>query len=131
MSQFSGPPYQDYLPPELRAQTAEDRARLLEQARQPKTYPPPRPGHGTVWVMPPQHDPADDDVWSGSWQDDGNRMSEVDGSYRQVRDWVEGQPAAAKVIFIASLDSHIDVDDDAWERALRRDPGPTPIHFCR
>ena len=125
MPEFSGPPYQDYLPPQLRAQTAEDRARLLEQARQPKTYPPPRPGHGTVWVMPPH----DDDVWSGSWQDDGNRMSEVEGSYRQVRDWVESQPAATKVIFIAAIDRHIDVDDAAWAQEFRDDKGPTPARF--
>ncbi|NAZ80480.1 hypothetical protein GTR02_01430 [Kineococcus sp. R8] len=125
MPELSGPPYQDYLPPELRAQTAEDRARLLEQASRPDTYPPPRPGHGTVWVTPPH----DDDVWSGSWQDGGNRMSEVAGSYRQVRDWVENQPAATKVIFIASLGDHAEIDDDAWERARRRGSGPTPIRF--
>lgn len=122
MPQSSGPPYQDYLPPELRAQTAEDRARLLEQAHQPKVYPPPRPGHGTVWVMPPH----DDDVWSGSWQDDGNRTSDIEGSYRHVREWVERQSAAAKVIFIAALDRHIDVDDAAWEQAQRRQGRPTP-----
>ena len=127
MPEFSGPLYQDYLPPELRAQTAEERTRLLETGLQPTIYPPPRPGHGTVRVMPPH----DDDVWSGSWQDDGNRMSSVEGSYRRVRDWVEHQPAVAKVIFIASLGDHIDVDDAAWEQALRRDPGPTPIRFCR
>ncbi|WP_432540720.1 hypothetical protein [Kineococcus sp. SYSU DK002] len=125
MPEFSGPPYQDYLAPELRAQTPEDRARLLQHARQPTTYPPPRPGHGTVWVMPPH----DDDVWSGSWQDDGNRMSDVDGSYQLVRDWVESQPAASKVIYIAALDRHIDVDDTAWEQALGRGEGPTPIRF--
>jgi hypothetical protein len=123
MPQFSGPPYQDYLPPELHAQAAEDRTRLLEQARQPTTYPP-RPGRGTVWVMPPH----DDNVWSGSWQDD-ERMSDVEGSYRQVRDWVESQPAAAKVIFIAALDRHIDVDDAAWAQALGDDEGPTPTRF--
>ena len=127
MPEFSGPPYQDYLPPQLRAQTAEDRARLLEQARQPKTYPPPRPGHGTVWIMPPHDDPADD-VWNGSWQDD-DRMSEVEGSYRRVRDWVESQPAAAKVIFIAALDRHIDVDDAAWAQAFGDDGGSTPACF--
>ncbi|NIZ90272.1 hypothetical protein [Kineococcus rubinsiae] len=127
MSMFSGPPYQDYLPSELRAQTAEDRARLMEEARQPKTYPPPRPGHGTVWVMPPH----DDDTWSGSWQDDGNRMSDVEGSYRQVRDWVESQPAPTKLIFIAALDQHIGLDDAAWVQALQGDEGPTAVHFCR
>ncbi|MBB2903239.1 hypothetical protein FHR75_004081 [Kineococcus radiotolerans] len=127
MPEFSGPLYQDHLPPELRAQTAEERTRLLETALQPTIYPPPRPGHGTVWVMPPH----DDDVWSGSWQDDGNRMSSVEGSYRRVSDWVEHQPAVAEVIFTASLGDHTDVDDAAWERALRRDPGPTPIRSCR
>jgi len=123
MSEFSGPPYQDYLPPELRAQTVEDRARLLEQSRQPRTYPPPRPGHGTVWVMPPHGD----DVWSGSWQDD-HRMSETEGSYRRVRDWVESQPAATKLVFIAALDRHIDVNEAAWRQALQGDGGRGPTH---
>ncbi|NAZ80442.1 hypothetical protein GTR02_01235 [Kineococcus sp. R8] len=90
MPERSGPPYQDYLPPELRAQTAEDRARLLEQASRPDTYPPPRPGHGTVWVTPPH----DDDVWSGSWQDGGNRMSEVAGSYSPVEVDVKDSPGS-------------------------------------
>lgn len=121
----SGPPYQDHLPPEWRAQGAEDRARLLEQAHRPTTHPPPRPGHGTVWVMPPHGAPGGDDSWSGSWQDAGNRMSDVEGSYRSVRDWVEDQPAAVKVIFIAVLDRYVDVDDDAWAQALRSADDPT------
>jgi hypothetical protein len=99
----------------MRADSAEDRARLMQDARRLKIYPSPRPGHGTVWIMPPHHD----DVWRASWQDDGNRTSDVEGSFLQIRDWVDEQPAAAKVIFIAALNRHIDVDDDSWARARR------------
>lgn len=64
--------------------------------------------------------PHGDDVWTGSWQDD-HRMSETEGSYRRVRDWVESQPAATKLVFIAALDRHINVNDAAWIQALQGD----------
>lgn len=124
----SGPPYQQYLSPQERL-TAEDRAHLLEQASRPRSHPPPRPGHGTVFVMPAW---GGAEVWHASWQDDDNRLVDIEGSYQEVRDWVESQPAPAKLIFLGSLDRHVDVDAGAWEQALhgfdpRDHPRPPPL----
>jgi hypothetical protein len=60
----------------------------------PRSYIPPDPGTGTVYVGPPDKD----GVWKVSWQGRGSRFASAWGSEGAVIAWAMAQPAERRLI---------------------------------